>query len=261
MHRPHIPSSIYPPFDARIERHEAKYIVPYSFLPSIRTYLAPYVTRDPNGEGATPQYVVTTLQLDSADLVLCRASETEQLNRVKLRIRKYGHESGVPVFLEIKRKTGGVIHKTRTMIPAEDDHAELLKHPQTSTPCRDEHEEVNLLNFIRLVEELGARPVCMIQYLRESYTGNTEDYARITFDTNLRYQMTTEYAFEAVHPGGWRQMDTASGLQTNTPSFILELKSKTSIPFWMMDLVNAFDLQRVGFCKYSTAVRLNAALS
>jgi hypothetical protein len=37
---------------------------------------------------------------------------------------------------------------------------------------------------------------------------------------------------------------------------ILELKTYDEAPTWMVDLVKQFNLERVGFCKYASAMRL-----
>ena len=68
-----------------IERHEAKYIIPTQLVPQIREYIRPFCDADPNGVGTPPEYVITTLQLDSPSYALHHAKENEALNRFKLR--------------------------------------------------------------------------------------------------------------------------------------------------------------------------------
>ena len=98
----------------------------------------------------------------------------------------------------------------------------------------------------------------MIQYERESYMGRLEDYARITFDTKVCYQMTPSYDFGYVNERRWHRIDTPTGLRADYAGFVLELKSKMGIPRWMLDFVRSFNLVRVGFCKYSAALRLES---
>lgn len=175
----------------RIERHEAKYVVPYALLPEIRRHIQPYVFPDKNGRGEFPSYLVRTIQLDSRDLCLHYAKEVEQLNRFKLRIRSYGTDGKAPYFLEIKRKLGEVIVKSRSVVKAVDYGADLFTKPGRHVPFTNEREHMNYLDFLRLSKEIGAQPVTMIQYERESYMGRVEDYARVTFDTNVCYQMVS----------------------------------------------------------------------
>lgn len=244
--------------DRRIERHEAKYIVPYSLLPEVRRYLEPYVERDRNGVGEFPKYLVRTIQLDNPALSLHYAKEVEALNRFKLRIRTYGTDGKAPYFIEVKRKIRDIIVKSRSVIPASSYSPDLFLAPRSDIPFSSENERMNYLDFLRVSGEIGARPVLMIQYERESYMGKLENYARLTFDTRICYQLTSSYDFGYVEGRRWRRVDTPTGLRTTYAGFVLEMKSKLGIPRWMIDFVREFDLVRVGFCKYSAALRLES---
>ncbi|MDF1859070.1 MAG: polyphosphate polymerase domain-containing protein [Verrucomicrobiales bacterium] len=244
--------------DLRIERHEAKYIVPYSLMPELREYIRPHVIRDKHGIGEVPKYLVRTIQLDGRDLCLHYAKEIEALNRFKLRIRTYGTDGKAPYFVEIKRKLGSVIVKSRSVLKSDQYSPDLFLNPRAYIPFSSEKEHMNYLDFLRLTREIGAQPITMIQYERESYMGIREDYARVTFDTRIAYQMTPSYDFGYVNSGRWHRIDTPTGLRTDIGGFVLELKSKMGIPRWMLDFVRAFDLVRVGFCKYSAALRLES---
>ena len=182
----------------------------------------------------------------------------EALNRFKLRIRTYGTDGKAPYFVEIKRKLGSVIVKSRSVLKPEHYSPELFLNPRAHVPFSSEKEHMNYLDFLRLSQEIGAMPVLMIQYERESYMGRLEDYARLTFDTNVCYQMTPSYDFGYVNDRRWHRVDTTTGLRTDYAGFVLEIKSKMGIPRWMLDFVRAFDLTRVGFCKYSAALRLES---
>ena len=242
--------------DRPITRHEAKYIVPVDRMAAIRDYIQPFVARDQHGLGEFPQYWVRTLQLDAPNLSLHHAKEREALNRFKLRIRTYGKEGGNPVFFEIKRKLGGTIVKSRASVSWEDYHRELQQSSRRPLHFKDEREAMSHASFLKLQHEIGARPQIMIQYLRESYLGRQETYARITFDTQVAYQPVRGYDFNIVQNRRWRKIDTQAGLGTDYPGFILEVKTEAGMPFWMRNLVQNFDLVRIGFCKYSTAVRM-----
>jgi hypothetical protein len=244
--------------DLRIERHEAKYIVPFPIIQEIRRYIQPYVVRDKHGIGGIPKYLVRTIQLDSRSLCLHYAKEVEQLNRFKLRIRTYGTDGNAPYFVEIKRKLGAVIVKSRSVLMPDQYSPELFLKPGAHVRFPSDKQHMNYLDFLRLSQEIGAQPVTMIQYERESYMGRFEDYARVTFDTKVCYQMTPSYDFGYVKNGRWRRIDTATGLRTDYAGFVMELKSKMGIPRWMLDFVRAFNLVRVGFCKYSAALRLES---
>lgn len=240
-----------------LERHEAKYIVHPSLLPAIREFIKPFAYPDPHAKGELPDYLVTTLQLDTHDYFLYRAREEEAINRFKLRVRTYGTDGVCPVFMEIKRKIRGTIVKSRATVPSALWCEDLVRRPRAHIPFKSPKEEINYLEFVRLVKELDARPILRIRYTRESYLGRFDNYARVTFDKNLLYKPGPSWQIIGA-PGRWWRMDTETALNRDFSGCILELKTYNDAPRWMIDLVREFDLTRVGFCKYATAVRLES---
>jgi hypothetical protein len=240
-----------------VERHEAKYVIPRSIVPAIREFIRPFCTPDPNGEGDPPEYVVTTLQLDSPDLVLHHAKEYDALNRFKLRVRTYGTENTAPVYAEIKRKIKGVIVKSRACIPRDKWCADLILNPnhRIDIHFRSAAEDVAFLEFIRLTREIGARPTVALCYTRESHISTVDQYARVTFDRKLMYQATTSWTSFGKN-GIWRPLDSslAQNKQYRFSGVVLELKTLSDVPHWIIELVKEFDLVRTGHCKYSNAV-------
>jgi hypothetical protein len=245
---------------SELERHEAKYIVEPSLIPQIREFIRPFCIPDPNAEGDPPEYTIVTLQLDSPTLTLHRAKELETVNRFKLRCRTYGLEGTSPVFLEIKRKLKGIIVKSRTVIPRDLWGPQLFRTPPPDIPFRSRHQKLNFVEFRRLMGILDARPIMLIRYIRESYLGRHDNYARVTFDRRLCYCPAQGWA---LPPQGvrWRNMDSCTAQRRPYSGYILELKTYRDAPQWMVDMTERFDLVRVGFCKYSTAMRLESLYS
>lgn len=243
-----------PDFDIRLDRHEAKYVIPAAQVAEVRDFIAPFCEADPYGEGDPPSYRVTTLQLDDARGSLHRAKEEERLNRFKLRVRTYGRDGKAPVFLEVKRKLKGSISKSRAVIPADAWSAELIHRIQLELPFRSQQEELAFLDFVRLVRELDAAPTVRIRYDRESYFGRFGPYARVTLDRALSYQPATTW--DVLGAGAWFPIDTPV-VQNKGYGFsgvVLELKTLYDAPRWMLELVNCFGLVRLGHCKYSNAM-------
>ncbi|MDA0990060.1 MAG: polyphosphate polymerase domain-containing protein [Verrucomicrobia bacterium] len=242
-------------FDIQLDRHEGKYIVPVTWLPEIREYIRPFCSPDPNGSGNPPEYDITTIQLDSPNMALHHAKELEAVNRFKLRVRTYGVPGTSRVFLEVKRKIRGTIIKSRTSIPFEAWGRDIIYNPRHNLSFKSSNEEVGFLEFVRLSREIGARPVVIVRYTRESYFSRNDRYARVSFDRKLLYQPTDSWTNwgEGRH---WYNMDSSlsQNKQYNFSGIILELKTLSDSPRWMIDLVKHFNLARTGNCKYSTAV-------
>ncbi|MFT5496265.1 MAG: hypothetical protein ACI9TH_001663 [Kiritimatiellia bacterium] len=238
------------------ERHEAKYVVHPEQVAPIREFLKDYCIADPNGTGPFPEYTVTTLQLDDPRLTLYHAKEEEALSRFKLRVRTYGTVRGTnKVYLEIKRKIKNVVAKSRATVPSQLWGRDLLATYGPLINFKSSGERECFYEFIRVTNEINAGPRCLIRYVRESYFGANDRYARVTFDKNIQYRPTREWDLWP-QGGRWWQIDSEMGMNRPFSGMILELKTYDEAPVWMIDLVKQFNLTRVGFCKYAGAMRM-----
>lgn len=246
-------------YDVQLDRHEAKYIIPNSMVPAIRDFIAPFCESDPHGKGNPPQYRITTLQLDSPDLALHHAKENDSSNRFKLRVRTYDEPGSSPVYMEVKQKRMGIIIKTRTSIPPESWSEDLIYNPRINLSFKSKKEEIGFLTFRRLVYEIGARPVILIRYMRESYFGKMDHYARVTIDRKLEYLPTNSWTSWGKGQR-WISMDCSLAQNKAYPfsGVVLEIKTLSDAPQWIIDLVMHFSLERTGNCKYSNAVWLES---
>jgi len=225
-------------------------------------FIEPFCDPDPNGTGTPPEYVITTLQLDSPNLDLHYAKAKEAVNRFKLRVRTYGEPGTAPVFLEVKEKNRGIIIKARTAIPFEKWNRDLVYNLFHDLNFKSDKEYNGFLKFIRLTREIGAEPVSLIRYVRESYFSRFDHYARVTFDRKLEYQPTSSWDSWG-RDGQWISMDNGLAQNKSLPfsGVVLELKTLSDAPHWMIDLVRHFRLERTGNCKYSTSIWLESLFS
>ena len=238
-----------------VTRYEAKYIIPRALVAEVREFIRPFCVADPHAHGTPPEYTITTLQLDAPDYALHYAKEREAIRRFKLRVRTYGEIGSAPVFAEVKAKLESTIVKTRVAIPFKTWSKELVFGVALPSCFRNERQEVDFLQFKRLVWELGANPVLLVRYVRESYVGTVDRYARVTFDRKLQYQMTDSWT-DLGESGVWRGMDSAEaqGFGLGYSGVVMELKTLSYMPVWAVDMVERFQLRRNGNCKYSTAL-------
>jgi hypothetical protein len=241
--------------DIHLDRHEAKYVIPPRLIPEIREFVRPFCEPDPHGRGDPPHYTVTTLQLDNDHFSLHFAKLREVTARFKLRARIYENPGDSEVYMEIKRKYRGAIVKTRARVPFDAFGPDLIFGTRCALKFRSRGEEIAFYEFLRIAREIGARPVTLVRYQRESYFGVNDSYARVTFDTKLEYQPTDSWT-DWGRGGRWIPMDSST-TQNKASRFsgaILELKTLSDAPIWMIDLVEYFNLERTGHCKYCNAV-------
>jgi hypothetical protein len=176
-------------------------------------------------------------------------------------VRTYGVPVGqFPVFLEVKAKYRNTIVKLRSKIPFGQwgQHLfgdEVIRGIEFKTG----REAENFYQFVRLTKELGAGPVMLIRYCRESYFGKMDNYSRVTFDRALEYQQTFSWDSWG-RDGQWRSLDNPMmqarrhDREVGFSGVVLELKALSDVPQWMIALTTEFDLVRVGHCKYSNAM-------
>ncbi len=238
-----------------VTRYEAKYVIPQGSIPAVRDFIRPFCAPDPYARGFPPEYRITTLQLDDPSYSLHYAKEWGAINRFKLRVRTYGEIGSAPVFAEVKAKLEDTIEKSRVAIPFAVWGKELLFGVRLPDCFKNERQEMDFLQFKRLVWELGARPVTLVRYVRESYIGTVDRYARVTFDRKLQYQMTSSWT-DFGRSGTWRNMDSteAQGFGLTYSGCVMEVKHLSQMPVWILDMIERFQLRRSGNCKYSTAV-------
>ena len=83
-----------------VNRYESKYIIPRSLVAEIREYVRPFCEPDPHTRGDPPEYIITTLQLETPSYALHYAKEDEMDARFKMRVRTYGEIGSAPIFAE-----------------------------------------------------------------------------------------------------------------------------------------------------------------
>ncbi|MFC1584605.1 VTC domain-containing protein [Fibrobacterota bacterium] len=237
-----------------LERYEIKFVIPWSLVEPISSFAETFCTLDKYSERSHDKfYRVNNLYLDTPYLLFLRNRMDDCENRFNMRIRSYGNHPQLPYFLEIKQKRAEKMLKYRSRVYEENWYELFGPHQYDPGPVSDEKELRNRNLFKRLVYSYNAGPKVLTQYRRKAYVSDCEEYARLTFDINLRYMAEERYNLCPVED----RMVSCDHEVNFTPhcNVILELKSYTShVPLWMMDLIRAFDLQSRGFSKYAAGM-------
>lgn len=197
-------------------------------------------------------YRVNSLYLDSPDYYFLKMRLKGVHNRFNMRVRSYGDTPDVPYFLEIKHKTSGVVRKYRAAVTDREWYREYTE-PRSGSGDKNSAtgDAINRKRFERMVHTYNAEPKILTQYLRKAWISDVNDYARITFDTDLMFRPETEYR-PIPDNRGMVSCDHTLAFDPGC-SVILELKCYTSrVPVWMIDMIRCFNLQRRSFSKYLT---------
>ena len=241
-------------------RYEVKFVVPPSLASQIRDYIRPFCEIDEHCRGASQDYSITTLQLDSPSLALHYAKLWDFVNRFKLRVRTYDPIGSSPVFMEVKAKFRTTVVKYRSQIPFECWGEHLFRDEVIKgVHFKDSVEAGHFFQFLRLTKQIGARPIMLIRYNRESYFGKNDNYSRVTFDRRLQYQQTYSWD-DWGRSGTWRSLDkTLDQTRRHDQEYsfsgvVVELKALADVPTWMRNLTQDLSMNRQGHCKFSNAV-------
>lgn len=242
---------------AIIERREYKYLIDHATMVAMRAAIRPFCQLDEHAaRSPTRTYTIDTLYFDTPDLALFWANDHEQVDRFKMRIRGYPDAPKAPVFFEVKRRMNDVISKSRGKV-SRAEWAPLLADPCARLPESLKGKDRGAVErFLSLAHRLHIKPFTLVRYKREPYFSTIDDYARVTFDTNIRAQKMERLSFDA-DPRAWRSLDDpvmqrARGDHSMT---VLELKFTTHVPIWMVNLARRFGLVRCGFSKYGNSIR------
>lgn len=239
----------------RAGRFELKYLIEEAVAQRLSRELDGACRLDAEA-GPTGGYTVTSLYLDSPDLVVHRAVLTAQPIRWKARIRAYGAECRGPHWVEVKRRYGEVIVKSRTKVPQHlwpqlvdrEAGVDLDTWPLSDKGCVDVNE------FRSLCQMHDLEPKMLIRYDREPWVGVLDPDLRVTFDRSLRYAATTECVISGDE-SRYRAFDFAESMVGTRQAVVLEIKFGAAMPGWLAALVRTLDLQRGSFAKYSTGLQ------
>jgi hypothetical protein len=238
-----------------LHRREYKYLIDEPRAEAIRRYIAGICTIDPYAAETGGRYLTDTLYLDTPQLHSYWATMQDAGDRYKLRIRAYPSLGPGPVFFEVKRRVSESILKTRGMYRGPWNQILTGLTPELLATVEPRHRRA-IDNFICFYHRSPMAPSTLIRYEREPYFSLIDEYARVTFDRSLSYQRATTLSLVPEHEQ-WTYTDDAAGQRGLMPSHsavLLELKFTSVVPGWMRRMVQALDLQRLAFCKYTRAV-------
>jgi hypothetical protein len=232
--------------DNHRERFEFKYLVPAALLTDLRRAIAPFVEADPHARDQAGRYTVHSIYFDTRGFDYYDEKLSGLKNRKKVRVRGYDEQkAGSPVVLEIKRKNGMAVTKSRAWLPYSSLEALFAAgdvERYVGPHARDPEELEDARRFFYHVHRRGLRPVILIHYEREAFFYRFDPTVRITFDKNLRSAPSPALADLF---GEGRALPSLSG------RFVLELKLQQGIPSWLKSILENFGLERTSVSKYT----------
>lgn len=215
------------------KRIEKKYLLSETQYEALFSRIGPHLKPDEYGRST-----VTSLYLDTPDYRIIRNSIEAVDYKEKLRLRSYGPASADSrVFLELKKKCGGVVYKRRAAMSL----TEAERYLRTGIKPF----ESQIMSEIDWAMKLYGRPKprVMIACEREAWFDEEHPDLRLTFDRNIRYRETE-----------LRLSKGSAGIRLLTEqTVLLEIKTAGAMPLWLARALDAEGILPGSFSKYGAA--------
>ena len=215
------------------KRIEKKYLLSEERCEALMRRIGSHLQPDEHGRST-----VMSLYLDTEDFRIIRASVEAVDYKEKLRLRGYGTASAnSTVFLELKKKFGGVVYKRRA--------AMTLAEAETYLRTGIKPFESQIMSELDWAMRLYGRPQprMMIACEREAWFDGEHPDLRLTFDRNVRYRES------ALSLGG----GSAGTALLPEGTVLLEIKTAGAMPLWLARALDAEGVLPGSFSKYGAA--------
>lgn len=221
-------------------RVEKKYLIEDSVYRKLVKRLEEKMEADYYNQGQT-FYSIVNLYYDTASDELIRNSLEQPVYKEKLRLRSYGIPAQEDfVFLEIKKKFGGVVNKRRTSLLLSEAYEYMAYKKQLEKAAYVNQQILHEIDAF--LKRYSLLPKVCLCYERMAFLGREDREFRITFDTNLRSRrekLRLEAGMEGtplLEEGVW----------------LMEVKISKAAPLWFTRLLSEYQIYATSFSKYGT---------
>lgn len=190
-------------------------------------------------------YSIYNIYFDTPQYELIRHSLSKPYYKEKLRIRSYSvpNSPDEPVFIELKKKIGGIVNKRRATIPLADAYSFISTRQKPQTDSAVDNQVLDEIDFFLKTHHL--EPKAFISYDRAAYVGKTDPDMRITFDFNLKSRQ-----FDlSLEKGAY------GDLLIPESAYLMEVKIPGTIPIWLAHAFSELGIFSSSFSKYGTAYK------
>lgn len=217
------------------ERYEKKYFLTPEKQARLLSRMEPYIKSDDYGK-----YTICSIYYDTDNWQLVRESIEKPDYKEKLRVRSYGvPEKDGKVFVELKKKCGGIVYKRRITTEASMTEPFLCGSEKPSQYGQIGREIAWFRDLYK------PKPKVFIAYDRTAFAGTEDHELRITFDHNMR----------------WRDNDLDLCLGDYGQPIIaedrilMEIKMPGVCPLWLSRMLSEEGIFPISFSKYGTCYR------
>lgn len=223
-------------------RKEIKFLLDMKQYENLMETLQIYMNPDKFCVGGK-EYGIYNIYYDTPDDYLIRESLAKPYYKEKIRLRSYYSPASPDdlVFLEIKKKIGGIVTKRRvSMTFAESEEYFCTRRKPESKKYITEQVFRELDAFLNMYP---VTPKQYISYQREAFFGKDDKDFRLTFDRKLterRYDLGLDY-------------ESYGNYLLRADQRLMEVKVGNAVPEWLIAKLSELGIYKTSFSKYGRA--------
>ncbi len=224
------------------KRYETKFMLTRTQFEALTTALQEYMIPDAYCTDGK-LYTIYNIYYDTPDNQLIRHSLSKPYYKEKLRLRSYKQNAGEndKVYLEIKKKIGGIVAKRRASLTLGEARNFLENGEYPEEPSYINKQVLDEISYF-LEAYRDIKPKAYIAYDRMAMFAKDDNNFRITFDTNIR-----------TRRDDLTLSSSAYGKQLLLPDhFLMEIKIISAMPLWLAGLLSELGIYKTSFSKYGT---------
>lgn len=228
-------------------RKEIKFFMTLEQYQQLMPFLEKYMVPDKfcvDGK----EYGIYNIYYDTPDDFLIRESLAKPYYKEKIRLRSYASPASPEdtVFLEIKKKIGGIVNKRRVTMTLQQANDYMLHgiRPVFEKKKFIQEQVMDEIDQFRRLYDVA--PKQYISYQRSAFFGKDDPDFRLTFDralTQRRCDVTLEH-------------ESYGDLLIPEDCRLMEVKISDSMPIWLADMLAQLQIYKTSFSKYGRAYQL-----
>lgn len=221
------------------QRYEKKFLLSDVQYKAIYPGMMNYLCLDDNckdGQG----YTIYNVYYDTDNSSIIRHSLSKPYYKEKLRLRSYSLPKSLnsKVFLELKRKIGGIVNKRRAVLTLGEAYNFLNNRIK---PLDCDYISSQVLNEIAFFLQChDVKPAAYISYDRTALFGKENRDFRVTFDRNI----ITRREDIGIEKGRFGEDLLGPG------KCLMEVKVSAAFPIWLSKLLSENHIYQTSFSKY-----------
>ena len=223
-------------------RKEIKFLLDMNQYKSLMEVIPLYMNPDEYCVGGK-EYGIYNIYYDTPDDYLIRESLSKPYYKEKIRLRSYYSPASPDdlVFLEIKKKIGGIVTKRRVSMTLAESDEYFLSRTKPKVKKYITGQVFSELDVF--LDTYPISPKQYISYQREAFFGKEDSDFRLTFDrkiTERRYDLSLDYESYGNYIIGADQR-------------LMEVKVGNAVPDWLINKHSELHIYKTSFSKYGRA--------